>query len=223
MENFNVVDLIIMKSGFKKTPFDVDYNFYIFENIINDVNFDVVSNIIKSKEKTILEDSPKSNTDGDTGLGNDSLTSRFNYYNVLDWEDKNIQKIKNSIVNNINEIYEKILEEKPLNLKIQCWANVMTKGQKIELHAHNTSNDCLLSGNICVDVDNTYTLYINPFKWFETKEIYSSKNEVGKITLFNSNLPHYTDEVLSDNRITIAFDIISNTHSKYDNYNYMKL
>jgi len=217
------VNLVMMKSGFKKTPFDVDYTFYIFENIINDVNFDVVSNIIKSKEKIILKSSPRSNKDGNTGLGSDSLTSRFNYYNVLNWEDKNIQNIKNSIVDNINELYEKILQEKPINLKIQCWANVMRKGQKIKPHAHNTSNDCLLSGNICVDVDNTYTHYVNPFTWFVKQEIYSSKNEVGKITLFNSNLPHYTDEVLSDNRITIAFDIINNTHSKYNNYNFKKL
>jgi hypothetical protein len=196
------------------------------------------SNIIKSKEKIILKSSPRSDNDGDTGLGSDSLTSRFTYYNVLNWEDKNIQKIKNSIVNNINEIYKKILQEKPINLKIQCWANVMKKGQKIKLHAHNTSNGCLLSGNICVDVDNTYTHYVNPFRWFTTyqrnksltrlkssvhNEIYSSKNEVGKITLFNSNLPHFTDEALSDNRITIAFDIINNTHQQYNNYNYIKL
>ena len=217
------MNLVMMKSGFKKTPFDVDYTFYIFENIISDVNFNVVSNIIKSKEKIILKTSPRSDTDGNTGLGGDSLTSRFNYYNVLNWEDKNIQKIKNNIVNSINDLYKKILQEKPKNLKIQCWANVMRKGQQIKPHAHTTSNNCLLAGNICVDVDNTYTHYVNPFKWFVEQEIYSSKNEIGKITLFNANIPHYTDKVLSKDRITIAFDIIDDTYSNYNNHNYIKL
>ena len=43
----------MMKSGFKKTPFAIDYTFYVFENIINDVDFNAVSKIIKSKEKKI--------------------------------------------------------------------------------------------------------------------------------------------------------------------------
>ena len=39
-------------------------------------------------------------------------------------------------------------------------------------------------------------------------EIYSSKNETGKITFFPNNIPHYTDIQNSDNeRITIAFDL----------------
>ena len=215
----------MMKSGLKKTPFAIDYNFYIFENIISDVNFNVVSNIIKSKEKTIINSSPTSDNDGNTGLGNNSLTSRFNYFNVLDWQEPDIKKIKNNIVNNINEFYKKILQERPTNLKIQCWANVMRKGQQIKPHVHDTSNNCLLGGHICVDVENTNTHYINPFKYFagEEQEIYSSNNEIGKITLFSDNIPHYTDEVISKDRITIAFDIIHDTHSRYNNKNYIKL
>ena len=86
--------LVMMKSGLKKTPFAIDYNFYIFENIISDVNFNVVSNIIKSKEKTIINSSPTSDNDGNTGLGDNSLTSRFNYFNVLDWQEPDIKKLK---------------------------------------------------------------------------------------------------------------------------------
>ena len=217
--------LIMMKSGLKKTPFAIDYNFYIFENIISDVNFSVVSDIIKSKEKIIINSSPTSENDGNTGLGKDSLTSRFDYFNVLDWQEPDIKKIKDNIVNNINEFYKKILQERPTNLKIQCWANIMRKGQQIKPHVHDTSNNCLLGGHICVDVENTNTHYINPFKYFagNEQEIYSSENEVGKITLFSDNIPHYTDEVISKDRITIAFDIIHDTHSRYNNKNYLML
>lgn len=210
----------MMKSGFKKTPFAIDYTFYIFENIINDVDFSAVSKIIKSKEKKIIRSSPKSSGDGNTGLGNDSLTSRFGYFNVLKWKEPDIQKIKDHIIDNVSKFYNRILQEKPTDLKIQCWANVMRKGQQIKPHVHDTSNNCLLGGHICVDVDNTSTHYINPFKYFSgiNQETYSSKNEVGKITLFSDNIPHYTDEVISKDRVTIAFDIINGNQKHNDNY-----
>ena len=210
----------MMKSGFKKTPFAIDYTFYVFENIINDVNFSAVSKIIKSKEKKIIRSSPKSSGDGNTGLGDNSLTSRFGYFNVLKWQEPDIQKIKDHIVDNVSKFYNRILQEKPKDLKIQCWANVMRKGQQIKPHVHDTSNNCLLGGHICVDVDNTNTHYINPFKYFSgnNQETYSSKNEVGKITLFSDNIPHYTDKVISKDRVTIAFDIINGNQKHNDNY-----
>ena len=210
----------MMKSGFKKTPFAIDYTFYVFENIINDVDFSAVSKIIKSKEKKIIRSSPKSSGDGNTGLGDNSLTSRFGYFNVLKWQEPDIQKIKDHIIDNVSKFYNRILQEKPTDLKIQCWANVMRKGQQIKPHVHDTSNNCLLGGHICVDVDNTSTHYINPFKYFsgDNQETYSSKNEVGKITLFSDNIPHYTDEVISKDRVTIAFDIINGNQKHNDNY-----
>ena len=210
----------MMKSGFKKTPFAIDYTFYVFENIINDVDFSAVSKIIKSKEKKIIRSSPKSSGDGNTGLGDNSLTSRFGYFNVLKWQEPDIQKIKDHIIDNVSKFYNRILQEKPTDLKIQCWANVMRKGQQIKPHVHDTSNNCLLGGHICVDVDNTSTHYINPFKYFSgiNQETYSSKNEVGKITLFSDNIPHYTDEVISKDRVTIAFDIINGNQKHNDNY-----
>lgn len=210
----------MMKSGFKKTPFAIDYTFYVFENIINDVDFSAVSKIIKSKEKKIIRSSPKSSGDGNTGLGNNSLTSRFGYFNVLKWQEPDIQKIKDHIIDNVSKFYNRILQEKPTDLKIQCWANVMRKGQQIKPHVHDTSSNCLLGGHICVDVDNTSTHYINPFRYFsgDNQETYSSKNEVGKITLFSDNIPHYTDKVISKDRVTIAFDIINGNQKHNDNY-----
>ena len=134
----------MMKSGFKKTPFAIDYTFYIFENIINDVNFSAVSKIIKSKEKKIIRSSPKSSGDGNTGLGDNSLTSRFGYFNVLKWQEPDIQKIKDHIVDNVSKFYNRILQEKPKDLKIQCWANVMRKGERISAHSHAVNNLSLI-------------------------------------------------------------------------------
>ena len=80
----------------------------------------------------------------------------------------------------------------------------MRKGEQIKTHSHAKNNYSYLSGHICVHTENTNTHYIAPYFINE----FSSKNELGKITLFPSWLRHYTDEVNTDLRITIAFDII---------------
>ena len=47
---------------------------------------------------------------------------------------------------------------------------------------------------------------------------FASKNDVGKITMFPNNIPHYTDiQELDKERITIAFDLITFDPNK-DNY-----
>ena len=198
----------MMKSGFKKTPFAIDYTFYVFENIINDVDFSAVSKIIKSKEKKIIRSSPKSSGDGNTGLGNNSLTSRFGYFNVLKWQEPDIQKIKDHIVDNVSKFYSRILQEKPADLKIQCWANVMRKGQQIKTHLHNVDQTCYLGGHVCVACENSSTFYINPVNTINDPETFEIENKVGQITLFSNCIPHYTSKHEGNSeRITMAFDL----------------
>ena len=68
--------------------------------------------------------------------------------------------------------------------------------------------DTYLSGNICVNCVDTSTYYINPVNVINDPQIYKSKNEIGKLTLFPSNIPHYTDpHKSSEDRLTIAFDL----------------
>jgi len=56
--------------------------------------------------------------------------------------------------------------------------------------------------------ENTATHYINPVNQINDPEIYSSKNDPGKITLFQNCIPHYTDiHKGNQERITIAFDL----------------
>ena len=217
--------LVIFDSGFKKTPFAVDYKFYINESYIEDVNFNTVREIILSKEKEIIDNTPRTETDGNTGLGYESLTSRFDHYNLLTWNEPEIQKITKNIGYNLNFFFNKILLVVPKKLRIQCWANVMRKGDQIKPHVHDVSNNAYVGGHICVYANNTQTHYINPFKYFAgpDQEIYSSDNKEGKITLFSDNIPHYTDEVNDDLRITIAFDIVHENHARFNNKNYIDL
>ena len=66
-----------------------------------------------------------------------------------------------------------------------------------------------MSGNICVSCDGTSTVYINPVNTINDPVTYKSKNIVGKIILFQSNIPHYSTPHKNDKeRMTIAFDLM---------------
>jgi hypothetical protein len=60
-----------------------------------------------------------------------------------------------------------------------------------------------------VQCNKTSTVYINPINQLNEPEIHDSPNQVGKITLFQNNIPHYTTKHTGDiERISLAFDII---------------
>ena len=108
-------------------------------------------------------------------------------------------------IRDVHDRFLKLLKLEPeKNYYVQCWFNVMRKGEQIQKHQHARSNNYYLSGHICVNVEKTNTYYERPYY----KETFASLNEPGKVTLFPSWLPHWTDKVENDfERITIAFDI----------------
>jgi hypothetical protein len=206
---FNIINF---KSLPKETFFAPEWNYYLFETHTKEINFKELSNFILSKEKEILKlPVMKYNgkvIDGDTGLGENSTTSKFKSYNVLKWKNKNIPKLKKIILNFNNKILDHFNQPPIKELWIQCWANIMRNKEQIKPHLHGTNPRTYLGGNICLQCNNTSTNYINPINQINNPEIYSSKNEVGKITLFQNNIPHYTDVHKSNNeRITLAFDL----------------
>jgi len=191
-----------------KTPFaPPQHEAYIYESNVSDL-FDIEKaiSIIKSKEDKIKKTYP-SDSDGGTGLGSDSLTSRFKYINLFQWPEFNLK----SVVKQKHDTFLDVLQLDSPKIYGQSWANIMKKGQKINYHAHSRDNLCYLGGHIDLKTDNTYTNYINPF----TYDIHYSKNKSGKITLFSNWIQHGVDKVLSD-RITIAFDLC--TQRYYDDF-----
>lgn len=221
MKKFKIINL---KSKPKNNFFAPEWNYYLFESTINKVNFTNLTKYILKKEPEILNlpYTIKNGkvTDGYTGLGKNSTTIRFNQYNVFLWENENIIILKNIIIDFHNNILKYFKQPPTKDLYIQSWVNIMRKGEQIKPHIHEVSPDTYLGGHICVQCKNTSTNYINPINQINDPEIYSSVNEVGKITLFQNNIPHFTDVNNSnDERITIAFDL--NT-KKIDN-NYLKI
>jgi hypothetical protein len=195
-----------------RNPFNPNYKYHIFENnYFKELKINSLKSFILKNESKIIE-KYKSNfdklnkkskwKDGGTGLGKNSLTSRSPFFNLLKY--KETRHIKKIIKSAHNQFLKEINLTYSGDLYVQCWANVMRKNEKINKHFHAINNWDYLSGHICVNTNGTSTNYCNPFY----DNLFSSKNEIGKITLFPSWVKHYTDKVKYDEeRITIAFDI----------------
>jgi hypothetical protein len=218
IDNVNITKLCSEK---KRTIFAPEW-FYIFANsFVKNVDFKKLEKFLLKKEKQIMK---LPNTiregrvsDGNTGLGKNSTTARFDQYNILSWNNDEIKKLKQSII----EMHDKFLEQlnisKPNELFTQCWVNIMRKGEQIKPHIHSALPDCYLGGHICVKCEDTSTYYINSINQISQPQTYAVKNEVGKITLFQNYIPHYTDiHNGNEERITIAFDLV--LRKKFKNY-----
>ena len=174
------------------------------------VNLNKLSKQILRNETRLIKKYPPSVeggyiTDGNTGLGLDSLTSRFYHYNVLNWwGTKTLRK-------EIRRGYERYTGVRDTVLYIQCWANVMRKGEQIRTHSHcenQVQPQHALSGHLCVQVDGSTSTY------YHNKPLV---NKNGQLVFFPMYLPHSTDRYMGDGeRITIAFDINSEEFFKFD-------
>lgn len=197
------MNILNFKSYPQKTVFAAEWNYFVGEdNIVDQVDFDNIKQLILNKEKEVIAQYPYT-SDWETGLGENSMTSRSDNFNLLKLPEAESLKIA------IRKTYNTFLLSLGMcpepDIYLQCWANVLRKNQKIQRHRHWYTNYSYLCGHICVQQENTNTNYISPF----TGDAYPSPNETGKITLFPGWLEHYTDEHTGDSeRITIAFDLI---------------
>lgn len=208
-DNFKIINF---KSDPAISPFAPEWNYFLCESIIEDIDFSDLAKFILAKEKEILAQPPTIRngkfSDGNTGLGENSTTSRFDRFNVLNWDHPSIEKIKSNILNFHDKFLSCFQFKAPNDLYIQCWVNIMRKGEQIKPHIHSWQPECYLGGHICVQCEDTNTNYINPVNQINNPKVYESKNKVGKITLFQNCIPHYTDmHKGEEERITIAFDL----------------
>ncbi len=216
-------ELINFKSELKRTHLAPEFNYYIFEDTIKNIDFIKLASIILEQEQNIIKNTKgkigDKVLDGYTGLGADSLTSRFSYFNLLTWESDIIKTLRHEIVNAHNNFLQKINVPMPEKLFIQCWANVMRKGEQIKPHIHGVTPDSYIGGHIIVQANKTNTYYINPITQTNEPVSYKSENKVGKITLFQNFLPHFTSKVENDDiRITIAFDMEVSENPNSNNF-----
>ena len=203
------VTLHAFQSPQPETPFAPWWN-YIIACKQTDIDVQELRRVILIKEKEILEEYPDIDYtrfhDGYTGLGKNGLTSRYIYFNLLEWDYPVIKDLKKAI-KVFHEEYLKgtVGPQKDLPLGVRCWANVMRKGQQIKKHAHSSHPWSYLSGHFCVAAEDTSTNYYHPYN--DTYE--PIENNPGQMTLFPNWVAHNTSKHMGDSeRISIAFDIV---------------
>ena len=234
------ISLYRFKSNPPQTIFAPQWEYFIAETILSNIDFQNIAKFILKMEDKILKKFKSSNftnekgdleiTDGYTGLGPNSLTSRFANWNLLNYKQEcsDIAKLSDVILDFHDEVLEKLEvtpEFYPKELWIQCWANVLRKGEKIEMHLHSVSPDVYLGGFVCVQTDigetSTQTHYVCPANQINDPFTIDIDNIVGGMTLFQNCIPHYSDTYMGEKeRITIAMDIKT---SPQESKNFIKL
>ena len=223
------------------SPFAPNWRFLIGEDD-SKIDCQQLKEYLLSKEEYVL--SLDADNDGSTGLGLDSTTARYRRYNVMEWDNPQIDLLRKEIYNLYYEYHKACFGEvEPNNngLAIGCWMNIMRKGDRIEKHLHGYSPQSYLSGHFCVCTDDTRTVYVNPYehqseafllnevenipksdksemilhKVHGSQKMYAALNSPGKLTLFPNYVPHFTTTYRGDDvRITLAFEL----RPRFDNY-----
>ena len=204
------------------SPYAPTWDFRVGTSKCDDIDVTSLSQFLLSKENEIkkLPSSVGGNgkmTDGNTGVGSNSTTSKFQHYNLLTWSHPEINKLKSNIAKNLFKYNNECGNETPEEVYAVCWYNVLRFGQKINPHMHSTMPHCYLSGHFNVQVNNTSTCYMSPINQLNDPEVIDIKNKNGDMTLFPSYIFHYTTPQYSFKpRITIAFDL--NLYKLHDNF-----
>lgn len=189
-------------------PFAPEFNYVLLEGqcFTEDECLDI-KQFMLHQEKYLLEKLKNHpSVDGNTGLGEDSITAKFPHFSVFDFKHPMVNKIKSSIIEHFNDILNITNNTWNAHLYAQSWFNVMRPKQKINFHMHGVNEDILYGFHITVSTENTSTIYHNPFDHRQTIDI---SNKVGYITLFPNFIPHQTTVYNgSDVRISIAGDIV---------------
>ena len=192
------------------TPFAPVWDYTVAQKTL-DIDLESLAEFILVKEEEIKSEYTEDLNDGMTSLGEDSLTARFRYFNVLKWDHPECKKLLDEI-REFHEIYytNVVPGYTPPKLKVRCWANVLRKGEQIASHNHSTHPHTYISGHFCVKTKDTATIYRPPYMDNKDDAIVV-ENIPGEMTLFPTWLVHGTSKHEQDEpRITIAFDIVYN-------------
>ena len=180
---------------------------YHIKQLQTDIDCVELSKLLLKKEPEIIKKYPPTGvngipTDGNTGLGENSTTSRFYHYNVLNWEGTDLLK------KYIKLGYEEYTGLKDTAIYVKCWVNVMRKGDQIKPHQHahiDYKENNYLCGHFNAQVDGTTSTFYQL-----NDHVEKMKNISGNIIFFPSYVFHWTNLYNGNSqRITCAFDIKS--------------
>jgi hypothetical protein len=140
------------------------------------------------------------------------LTSRLWDYNMFEFDYPALVDLKKIIAKQYED-YVTTLGYPVEKCYIHGWVNVLQPGQKIGPHNHADAHcgapadTAYVSGNLCIQAENTKTYYSSPFNIQVAAGI---NNSPGDMYMFPSYIMHKTDvNGSTEPRVSLAFDIIT--------------
>lgn len=196
-----------------KSPLLPEFNINLFNTTIEESIRKQLIDIVLAEELNILAIPTKLDSDSNW------LTVRLFDYNFLDFEYECIKDFNNFIYTNYKQYMSDIGVDTNNPVYITCWANIMRNGGRtITPHHHGNLHGMApyqysyVSGNICIDTQETSTFFAHPLFASAYKEIPNKEipNKNGEMIMFPSFITHWASENKNERpRITIAFDIIT--------------
>lgn len=192
-----------------------------------DIDCEEMREFLLEKEVYLKETFPAA-SDGSTKLGPNSVTSRFQYFNLMNFDHPIIKKLHKEIKRFHGQFNREVFGLSyvpPTKLRIRSWFNVMRRGERIHKHLHSIHPHTYYGGHFTVCCNETATIYVNPYDHANELDIirrinqgegidcrsasfYVAHNIPGQLSLFPNYVPHFTTRHMTDEeRITIAFDI----------------
>ena len=200
------------KSDPPKTPFAPDYAHYItYKEIFSEEECKEWDTYLLEQEQIHLEKYVTSSGDGRTGLGDNSITSRYGSFNVLRFDFHLVSKLKTEIFNGIKTVLSVSDNTNwQETFYANAWFNVMRKTEFMDVHTHGYHMHSFYGFHVSISARETATSYYHPTK-FQSEGCHIP-NKIGYLTLFPNFVPHGVSGNRYDTpRISIAGDVKTST------------
>lgn len=184
--------------------FSFDYNFW-HDSISKSLNNKLIKAILKKK---------KYNTRNKEFVLQDMEYTTWIEENIFKWKNKEIKLLKNSIKKILKKFFNQINYKQEKKIYIQGWPNVLKKNQAHPEHFHDDYRHGFLSGNIIL-TDNKTTTDYNIYPRSCQFGYYKCKNFPGSVTIFSSYISHKVDRIQDDLRMSIGFNLYTQTAMNY--------
>jgi len=201
------------KSDPPLTPVAPSYSYYFTEKrIFSEEECRSWYDFLLELEPILLDKYRIPAGDAGTGLGPNSLTSRYPYYNVLDFDFHLIPKLKTEIFNGIKTILSISNNTKwRETIHAKSWFNVLRQGEEMAPHCHGFHEHIFYGFHLTIGSSETFNTYYHPLTFpFQQDNAFHVPNKVGCLTLFPDLVPHgVSPNKHSVPRISIAGDIFT--------------
>jgi hypothetical protein len=202
--------------GFKSepplTPVAPSYAYYFTEKkIFSEEECKEWNDYLLKQEQTLLDKFRNAVGAGGTGLSATSITSRYPYFNLLNFDFHLVEQLKTKVFDGIRSILS-ISDNTNWRetLYANCWFNVLRKEEGMNTHSHGYHKDSFYGFHLTTGAKETFTSYYHPIKFQD--DAFHVPNKIGYLTLFPIFIPHgVTPNKYESPRISIAGDIFAST------------